>query len=60
VAPLDIRRVHPAEDENDIAAEQVRILLERMPRRSSVPALFVVDDGYDPVNKSYSYAFTDT
>jgi len=53
VAPLDVRRVHPIEDENAIAAEQVRALLERMPSRSadppSAPPLFVFDAGYDPV-----------
>jgi hypothetical protein len=53
VAPVDVRRVHPIEDENAIAAEQVRALLERMPSRSadppSAPPLFVFDAGYDPV-----------
>jgi len=53
VAPVDVRRVHPDEDDNDIAAEQVSALLERMPHRSadpsSAPPLFVFDAGYDPV-----------
>lgn len=49
VAPVDVRRIHPVEDENGIAAEQVRTLLERMPRRSTAAPLFVFDAGYDPV-----------
>lgn len=49
VAPVDVRRVHPEEDTESIAAEQVRALLERMPRRSFDPPLFVFDAGYDPV-----------
>ncbi len=48
VAPVDIRRVHPAEDENVIAAEQVRALLDRMLHEGASP-LFVFDAGYDPV-----------
>ena len=50
---MDVRRVHPTEDENAIATEQVKVLLERMPGRSayppSAPPLFVFDAGYDPV-----------
>jgi DDE superfamily endonuclease len=49
VAPVDVRRVHPVEDENDVAAEQVRRLLERLPRRRDHHPLFVFDAGYDPV-----------
>jgi Transposase DDE domain len=45
---LDARRVHPEEDANDVAVEQVRELLGRLPRRG-VPPLFVFDAGYDPV-----------
>lgn len=48
VAPVDIRRVHPAEDENVIAAEQVRALLDRMLYEGASP-LFVFDAGYDQV-----------
>ena len=47
VAPVDARRVHPTE--NDIAAGQVRALLNRMSHRSASPPLFVFDAGYDPV-----------
>lgn len=50
---MDVRRVHPAEDENDIAAGQVRNLLLRLSLRSPAPStarpLFVFDAGYDPV-----------
>lgn len=53
VAPVDVRRVHPAEDENDIAAGQVRDLLVQLsgwsPAPSSARPLFVFDAGYDPV-----------
>jgi len=48
VTPLDARRVRPEEDANDVAVEQVRELLGRLPRRDSSP-LFVFDAGYDPV-----------
>ena len=53
VAPVDVRRVHPTEDANNVAAEQVRTLLERMPHRGLDPPsalpMFVFDAGYDPV-----------
>jgi hypothetical protein len=51
VAPVDVRRVHPAEDPNDVAAEQVKGLLRRLPHSTAaVPSpLFVIDAGYDPV-----------
>lgn len=48
VAPVDARRVRPEEDANDVAAEQVRDLVERFPRWLETP-LFVFDAGYDPV-----------
>ncbi len=48
VAPLDARRVRPQEDANDVAVEQVRELLGRLPQRGASP-LFVFDAGYDPV-----------
>jgi len=46
---MDVRRVHPEEDENDIAAEQVRDLLGRVPCRNAAAPLFVFDAGYVPV-----------
>lgn len=48
VAPVDARRVRPDEDANDIAAEQVKNLLGRLPHEGTSP-LFVFDAGYDPV-----------
>ena len=47
-APVDALRVHPAEDVNMVATEQVKALLGRLGREESVP-LFVFDAGYDPV-----------
>lgn len=53
VAPVDVRRVLPDEDANDVAAEQVRALLHRTSQgRATLPStspLFVFDAGYDPV-----------
>ncbi len=51
VAPIDVRRIHPDEDDNDIAARQVRALLDRILPRGDAPhpPLFVFDAGYDPV-----------
>src|SRR5215218_6231599 len=48
VRPVDARRVKPEEDTNDVAAEQVQHLVERLPRQPEAP-LFVFDAGYDPV-----------
>lgn len=47
-APLDVRRLHPSENTNTIAAAQVRALIARLPADAPVP-LFVFDAGYDPV-----------
>lgn len=49
MAPVDVRRVHPTEDENDVTAAQVRDLLDRMPRGGPAAPLLVFDAGYDPV-----------
>ncbi len=48
VAPMDARRVHPAENVNAAAVGQVKALVRRLPRTSGGP-LFVFDAGYDPV-----------
>src|SRR5829696_5069964 len=50
-APVDVRRVRPAQDANEAAAEQVRSFLRRsLPsRRRDVAPLFIFDAGYDPV-----------
>jgi len=47
-APVDALRVHPMEDANMVAVEQVKGLLGRLGKEASVP-LFVFDGGYDPV-----------
>jgi hypothetical protein len=45
-APLDVRRVHPRENPNAVAVEQIARLLRRLPGDGAVP-LFVFDAGYD-------------
>ena len=47
-APLDVERVRPAKDANEVAAEQVKAFLHRSPAEGVAP-LFVFDAGYDPV-----------
>jgi hypothetical protein len=44
--PLDVRRVHPTENANAVAVEQIRVLERRLPV-GSAPPLFVFDAGYD-------------
>ena len=48
VVPVDARRVSPAEDTDEVAAEQVRALVRRLPEPQALP-IFVFDAGYDPV-----------
>jgi hypothetical protein len=47
-APLDARRVHPSENANVVAVEQIKALVARQPEVGAVP-LFVFDAGYDSV-----------
>ncbi|MDP9477313.1 MAG: hypothetical protein M3R38_16800, partial [Actinomycetota bacterium] len=47
-APVDVRRVWPAEDANEVAAEQVEALLGRLGKQGATTPLFVFDAGYDP------------
>lgn len=47
-APVDASRVHPMEDANVVAVEQVKGLLDRSTKGGADP-LFVFDAGYDPV-----------
>jgi hypothetical protein len=47
-APVDMERVRPARDANEVAAEQVKAFLGRSPEEGVTP-LFVFDAGYDPV-----------
>lgn len=48
VAPVDARRVRPAENTDEAATEQVRALVKRLPEPKALP-IFVFDAGYDPV-----------
>jgi hypothetical protein len=48
VAPADARRVKPAENTDEVAAAQVRALVQRLPEPEALP-IFVFDAGYDPV-----------
>ncbi len=45
-APLDVRRVHPLENANTVAVEQITALVRRPPSSAVIP-LFVFDAGYD-------------
>jgi hypothetical protein len=47
-APVDVVRVRPAQDVNEVAAEQIRALLGRLEEGEALP-LFVFDAGYDSV-----------
>ena len=47
-APLDVECVRPAQDANEVAAEQVKVLLGRLGKVQTLP-LFVSDASYDPV-----------
>src|SRR5215203_5437938 len=46
-APVDVQRIRPARDANEVAAEQVKAFLCRSPEKGAAP-LFVFDAGYDP------------
>jgi len=46
-APVDVRRLRPAEEASKVAVEQVEALLSRL--EEGVVPLFVFDAGYDPV-----------
>lgn len=45
-APLDVRRVHPRENTNTVATEQIARVVQRVPVGGPMP-LFVFDAGYD-------------
>ena len=47
-APLDVQRVHPTENVNTIAGEQITRFMQSYPLTGPQP-LFVFDAGYDPV-----------
>jgi hypothetical protein len=48
-APVDVRRIRPAQDANEVAAEQVKAFLRLSPEEERSAPLFVFDAGYDPV-----------
>jgi hypothetical protein len=50
-APVDVRRLLPAQDANVVAAEQIEALLARLEvvGEAAASPLFVFDAGYDPV-----------
>jgi hypothetical protein len=48
VAPVDARRVRPTQDTDEVAAAQVRALVQRLPQPEALP-IFVFDAGHDPV-----------
>ena len=52
-APLSVRRLTPADDSNILAAQQIKTLLQRLPRSERVP-IFVFDAGYDSVELALS------
>jgi hypothetical protein len=54
-APLDARRLHPHDNHNQVAAAQIRALLDRLPASRQVP-LFVFDAGYDPTGLALGLA----
>ena len=47
-APVDVQRLHPAENANAVAAAQIRRLTAVRPAANQVP-LFVFDASYDPL-----------
>jgi hypothetical protein len=47
-APVDVERIRPAQDANEVARGQVKALLDRLEKVEPLP-LFVFDAGYDPV-----------
>ncbi len=44
--PLDVQRVHPSQNANAVAVDQITDLLSHLPR-GEAPPLFVFDAGYD-------------
>ncbi len=48
-APMDVARVHPAREANEVAAEQIKAFLRRSSEEGKTAPMFVFDAGYDPV-----------
>jgi len=53
--PLDVRRVHPSENANAVAVEQIKCLADHRPARGGIP-LFVFDAGYDSAQLTQALA----
>src|SRR5215207_4112614 len=45
-APMDVRRVHPTDNSNTVAVQQIKDLIARVPAQADVP-VFAFDAGYD-------------
>ena len=56
-APVDVKRIRPADDTGKRTAEQVKALVGRIEDNETVP-LFVFDAGYDPIALSVDLADT--
>ena len=56
-APLQVRRVHPTENANTVAATQIKGLVARWSPGHPIP-LFVFDAGYDPVQLTQALGAT--
>ena len=56
-APLDVQRVAPADEANEVASQQIRRLCQHLPA-AGPPPIFVFDAGYDPVPLSLGLAET--
>ena len=54
-APLDVRRVRPGENANEVAAEQISAFAAARTEADGIP-LFVFDAGYDPVQLTQGLA----
>jgi hypothetical protein len=54
-APVDARRLHPLDDTDGAAADQIRALVGRLPAGGRVP-LFVFDGGYDSAQLTLNLA----
>jgi hypothetical protein len=48
-APVDVERIHPVQDANEVAAKQVKAFLCRSSEKEGDTPLFVFDAGYDSV-----------
>jgi hypothetical protein len=46
---MDVERIRPAQDANEVAAEQVKAFLRLSAEEERTTPLFVFDAGYDPV-----------